>query len=215
MDEPFWLAMVRAGVTGYAALQHVQDHLPDDSAFKGWQRPPIWCAQRFGQTCTALPDGRLVLVGGEHEDSYDPDFCIYNDVIVVEPGGRIALYGYPEAVFPPTDFHTATLVDDGRAIILIGALGYHGQRQLGHTPVYRLDTRSWAISPVATQGDAPGWLYKHRARAVSGSEIMVWQGTRAVQDEDGDEAHEPLEGAFVLDWQSGQWRRLNDADLPR
>jgi len=25
-----------------------------------------------------LPDGRLVSVGGEHEDYYDPDFCIYN-----------------------------------------------------------------------------------------------------------------------------------------
>src|SRR4051794_32167387 len=39
---------------------------------------PIWTFDRMGQTRTELPDGRLVCVGGEHEDYYDPDFCIYN-----------------------------------------------------------------------------------------------------------------------------------------
>ncbi|HEU0201131.1 MAG TPA: ankyrin repeat domain-containing protein [Burkholderiaceae bacterium] len=73
MDEPFWHAMIRAGVTGYAATQW----------FKGPSScgtTPVWCAQRFGQSLTFLPDGRIVQIGGEHEDYYDPDFCIYNDV---------------------------------------------------------------------------------------------------------------------------------------
>jgi hypothetical protein len=30
-------------------------------------------------------DGRVVYLGGDHEDSYDPDFCIYNDVVVFGP----------------------------------------------------------------------------------------------------------------------------------
>jgi hypothetical protein len=42
--------------------------------------------------------------GGEHEDFYDPDFCIYNDVFVHERDGSVAIYGYPESVFPPTDY---------------------------------------------------------------------------------------------------------------
>src|SRR5579862_3682276 len=35
---------------------------------------PIWTFDRMGATCTELPDGRIVCVGGEHEDFYDPDF---------------------------------------------------------------------------------------------------------------------------------------------
>ncbi|KAK4449002.1 hypothetical protein QBC34DRAFT_300250 [Podospora aff. communis PSN243] len=46
---------------------------------------PSWCFDRFGRTTTWLEDGRIVFIGGEHEDWYDPDFCIYNDVVVVSP----------------------------------------------------------------------------------------------------------------------------------
>ena len=122
---------------------------------------PIWCAQRFGQSLTLLPDGRVVQIGGEHEDSYDPDFCIYNDVLVHRPDGTIHIFGYPESIFPPTDFHTATLVDEH--IYIVGSLGYSGTRQHGVTPVYCLDTESFRIDRVQTLGDAPGWISRHRA----------------------------------------------------
>ena len=70
----------------------------------GYPAAPGWCADRFGQSLTLLPDGRAVQVGGEHEDHYDPDFCIYNDVFVHGPDGDLAIYGYPADVFPPSDF---------------------------------------------------------------------------------------------------------------
>ncbi len=37
---------------------------------------PIWPADRFGQSITELPDGRKVLVAGEHEDHYDADVFV-------------------------------------------------------------------------------------------------------------------------------------------
>jgi hypothetical protein len=43
---------------------------------------PIWTFDRMGATRTELSDGRIVCIGGEHEDWYDPDFHIYNDVVV-------------------------------------------------------------------------------------------------------------------------------------
>ena len=43
----------------------------------------IWCFERAGATLTQLPDGREVRIGGEHEDFYDPDFCIYNGTSLV------------------------------------------------------------------------------------------------------------------------------------
>ena len=70
----------------------------------------MWCFDRFGTSKTALEDGRTVHIGGEHEDFYDPDFHIYNDVIVVSSSGQVAIYGYPLEAFPPIDFHSATLV---------------------------------------------------------------------------------------------------------
>ncbi len=54
---------------------------------------PVWTFDRMGQTRTELPDGRLVCVAGEHEDYYDPDFHIYNDVVVFAPGGGVEVYG--------------------------------------------------------------------------------------------------------------------------
>jgi hypothetical protein len=43
---------------------------------------PVFCFRRFGRTETKLPNGRIVYIGGEHEDIYDPDLNIYNDVVV-------------------------------------------------------------------------------------------------------------------------------------
>jgi len=136
MTEPFWRSMVVSGVTGYQAANRFMEHVAHD-------REPVWCAQRFGQSITFLPDGRIVQIGGEHEDAYDPDFCIYNDVFVHEPDGSFRIFGYPADEFPPTDFHTATLV--GRKIYIIGSLAYQGTRHFGSTAVYVFDTQTFRI----------------------------------------------------------------------
>ena len=168
MRKPFWEAMIRAGVNAYTARKR----------FEGggvWPDAPTWCASRFGQSLTELPDGRAVQIAGEHEDHYDPDFCIYNDVFEHHPDGKITIYGYPESVFPPTDFHTATLV--GEFIYIIGSLGYPASRQYGHTPVYRLNTTTFVIEPLTPSGHAPGWIYEHRAELYSPDVIRISGGT--------------------------------------
>jgi ankyrin repeat protein len=124
--EPFWEAMIRCGVSAYeggAALGGATE-IADS---------PTWCAHRFGQSTTELADGRVIQIGGEHEDFYDADFCIYNDVFVHALDGGIEIFGYPEDVFAPTDFHTATLV--GPYIYVVGSLGYQGTRRFNETPV--------------------------------------------------------------------------------
>jgi ankyrin repeat protein len=196
MNEPFWLAMIRSGLPAYGAGQRFSVPLT-------CPRQPIWCAQRFGQSLTSLADGRTVQIGGEHEDFYDPDFCIYNDVFVHAPDGSIAIYGYPETLFPPTDFHTATLV--GEQIYVIGALGYQGARRYGETPVFRLDLRTFAMQRLETGGEAPGWICRHRADP-DGDEIHVRGGT-VVTLRDGKEVHEPNPHTYVLDLDRQRWRR--------
>jgi ankyrin repeat protein len=172
MDIPFWHAMVRARVAAYTARRSFDD----TESYSD----PVWCFQRFGRTLTALPDGRYVEIAGEHEDFYDPDFCIYNDVVVYHGDGAFTLYGYPEAVFPPTDFHTATLV--GPFIYLIGSLGYQGTRRCGTTPVYRLNWETWQIERVTTRGMPPGWISRHSAvYDIIANRIVVSGGKRNVR----------------------------------
>lgn len=164
-------------------------------------RNPVWCYERYGQSITELPDGRVVEVGGEHEDSYDPDFCIYNDVVVHDGRGEFTIFGYPKDVFPPTDFHTATLV--GGWIYLIGSLGYLGERGHGRAQVLRLSVDDFHVERVETRGDDPGWISKHRAR-LCGTAIHVSGGKVDTEEVYVDNDHE-----FVLDLGTHTWTRTN------
>ena len=193
LQDRFWEAMIRAGVTGYAANQFFQGPSSLDSG-------PVWCAQRFGQSITFLPDGTIVQIGGEHEDSYDPDFCIYNDVFVHGTDGKIRAFGYPESVFPPTDFHSATLIESH--IYIIGSLGYQTSRRAGYTPVYRLDTSTYRIERLEVPGEAPGWIYGHRAIRSSSREIRIAGGKIITPGND----HLANERCFVLDLDRLIWR---------
>jgi hypothetical protein len=197
MNVPFWESMIRAGLSGYGGRKCFNEE-------SDLGRGPTWSAERFGQSLTFLPDGRIVQIAGEHEDSYDSDFCIYNDVFVHAPDGAITIFGYPREDFPPTDFHTATLVGD--AIYVVGSLGYRGERRFGETQVFRLDTTTFRIDPVATSGDAPGWIFRHRATLSEPGEIRVWGGQIATFV-DGEERHEKNGDAFVLNVVDGRWRR--------
>ncbi|HXU83590.1 MAG TPA: ankyrin repeat domain-containing protein, partial [Polyangia bacterium] len=121
-----------------------------------------------------------------------------------QPDGQVEISGYPEALFPPTDFHTATLVDD--AIYVIGSLGYHGTRRPGETQVFRLDLESLPMERVETDGEGPGWIYGHRAELIERDLIRVWGGT-VITSREGKEAHAPNPGRFVLDLSRRRWRR--------
>ncbi|QEH35877.1 hypothetical protein OJF2_44340 [Aquisphaera giovannonii] len=170
---------------------------------------PIWCFDRMGMSRTRLADGRVVCVAGEHEDYYDPDFCIYNDVVVLGPGGSVEIYGYPEDLFPPTDFHTATLL--GGRLILIGRVGYNGERRPGTTPVFALDLDGYRIEPMPSIGEVPGWIFRHEAEldldrgaiVVRGGEVEV----QGLNDASGRVIRRNFDD-FAYHVATGTWERL-------
>lgn len=206
MNVPFWNAMVASGATAAQAREKF-------GAAQEAGRNAVWCFKRFGKSLTFLPDGRIIEIGGEHEDFYDTDFHIYNDVIVHHGNGRFEIFGYPETVFPPTDFHTATLA--GNHIYIIGGLGYPPDRRPGFTPVYRLNCKTLAIEKVSTGGDNPGWIQHHQAtyRAGKGKagEIHVKGGTiYQAKSAAEKENWADNQAAFVLDLASLRWRKERD-----
>jgi len=166
-NHPFWLEQIRTHDSGFTAFEKYSQKERD------YSHSATWSFGRFGQSITELPDGRWLLISGEHEDSYDPDFCIYNDVVVIGPNGDVVIYSYPEEVFQPTDFHTATQVGD--TILIIGNLGYFDKRREGFTPVYSLNLQTFEISEVQTHGAGPGWISDHSAQKIE-SKILITGG---------------------------------------
>ena len=193
MNNPFWEAMVRTRESAYTGAVKFES--------RNFDKGPVWCFQRFGQSLTRLPDGRYVEIGGEHEDHYDPDFCIYNDVVVHHGDGTFDIMGYPESDFPTTDFHSATLVPP--YIYIIGNLGYPHQRRPGETPVYRLHCETWRIKKVETTGEMPGWIHGHKSTHLGDSRIRI-RGGKVV---DGSE-HALIDNSqsFILDLANFTWR---------
>lgn len=165
LTNPYWQWLVKNDVSAYDLnrLEPTQDY------------EPLWSVGRMGQSSTLLPDGREILIGGEFEDYYNPLFCIYNDVIVKHPDGKIEIFGYPRHIFAPTDFHTATLVGD--TIWLIGSAGYPDERDFSQTSVYKLNIHSYRIEKVETR-NSMGWVCRHSATfkdnqiIVTGGEIL-------------------------------------------
>ena len=236
LDLAFWRFMVRSGWTAWDARLQFDPacreyseklaaiNLPPPGEITGMSKEDqaalaaslprykhgvaVWSFSRFGQSETHLPDGSRVFIGGEHEDWYDPDFHIYNDVVVMRPDGAVEIYGYPRQVFRPTDFHTATLV--GSAIYIIGCLGYWGTQPLGETPVYRLDCDTFAIETVATAGELPGWIYEHKAAYVPEHNAIRIHGGKVLLRFEGKRTRRQNRKPYWLDlatkrWTCGSW----------
>ncbi len=234
MDLPFWEFMVRSRWSAWSARMRFDRACQEYMAVLGEVMPPFdelqkmsaeeqaaisariprykyngptWCFSRFGQSETVLPDGSRVLIAGEHEDWYDPDFHIYNDVVVIRPDQGadqvIQIYGYPREFFRPTDFHSATLVGD--AIYIVGGLGYWGTQTLGTTPVLRLDLKTFAIETVPTSGELPGWIYEHKATYVPERSAIRVRGGKVLLRFEGKRTRRQNRKTYWLDLATNTW----------
>lgn len=200
----FWDDMVRNSKSAWHAKEHFNDSTDHDQ--------PIWCYERFGKTITALENSEYIEIGGEHEDSYDPDFCIYNEVFHHKGEGDFDIYMYPKEVFSPTDNHSATKIE--KFIYIIGNLGYRGARQFNSTPVYRLNTKDFSVEKVATSGDAPGWIYNHIA-VLEGDDTICIKGGVTVKSKDEREVHENNKYDYKLSAQTLTWTRHDPVPLTK
>ncbi|KAK7992853.1 hypothetical protein PG988_001647 [Apiospora saccharicola] len=189
MDVPFWSAMIAAELGPWSANNIVHYGKTGDSE-------PTWTfAERMGQTTTELPDGRLVFIAGEHEDFYDPDFHIYNDVCVFdkkkknrssssssEDGGG-GKRSPPRALRLPKDCVPAYRLPHRDAG---GGHPRHLHHRLHGLPRPAALGRDARLPPRHARllharredvGEKPGWINHHNACLVEdGTAIRVWGG---------------------------------------
>lgn len=204
MTNPVWRWLIDSNISAHRANVHFEG----PSSYDG---NAGWCFNRFGRSLTELSDGRKILIGGEHEDNSDPDFFIYNDVVIASPDGQIEILGFPEEHFPPTDFHSATLVGD--QLVLIGNLGYTQQRRLNETQVFCYDLTAKRFRQIKTSGEAPGWISNHEAQLDERNGITVHGGKID---------HGPENGGYLEcfdSWRLGlddwKWKRLTYQPIQR
>lgn len=188
----FWYEQIRTGRSGYLAETEIMGE-------RSYSTPsvPVWSFDRFGRTATKLPDGRNVVIAGEHEDYYDCDFCIYADVTVLDGKGGVEHFIYPKDIFPPTDFHTATLIGDH--IWIIGSLGYKDSRIAQTAQVLRLDLTDFSIDKIEATGADPGWINHHDA-VLKGRQIIISGGNVGIGSQENTQT-------FVLNTDTKTWLR--------
>ena len=133
-------------------------------------------------------------------------------MVVRHPDGALDIFGYSEDAFPPTDFHSATLV--GETIVVIGSLSYFARRRPGVTPVYQVDTSGFVITETRTSGAAPGWIHRHSAELSDDARSIVIRGG---QIDIGLPDHRLVEN--IDDWRlwlkEARWERLTHRQWPR
>ena len=182
VTSPYYESLIRMDMSPYSARNFFINYFntPEskltsyelyDSQCNDDGEIPFWTFTRMGKSITKLSDGREIHIGGESEYYNDPDYCIYNDVICMNTDDSIQHFVYPADVFPPTDFHTATLV--GHFIYVIGSCGY--KTNYGTTQICRLDTRTFQMERLTATAseNGPGWIGSHTATFVQPEHIVI------------------------------------------
>ncbi len=203
LSNPVWRWLIDSNIGAYRATMHFDG--PWDEINAGWS------FNRFGRSLSELSDGTRIMIAGEHEDHYDADFFIYNDVVIARPDGRIEIFGFPEEHFPPTDFHSATLL--GGELILIGNLSYPHLRRIGETQVYAYDIAANRFRSIETSGDAPGWIGSHEALPDGNNGIIV-RGGKIDHGEDHGGYLENFD-SWRLNLDDWSWERLTNQPVSR
>lgn len=118
----------------------------------------LWTFERTGNSIELLPDGRVIFVGGYEDYACPLSGQCYNDILVVEPDGTTALYGYPKEAFPPLAGHAFFATVEWA--YLFGNAAQETRSRTGPSDLYRVHLQTFVVEKVRVQGDIPP-AYSH------------------------------------------------------
>lgn len=166
---------------------------------------PAWTFNRVGASETALPNGQILWAGGRHGEPGDPNYYVYNDLVVKKPEGEFSVLGYPEAIFPPIHSHSATLVSN--YILLIGGLGGPESEPSETTRIQAIRIEKFGLHPWSGVGPGPGAIYGHTAK-LSDNKLWIEVSGGFIQSPDGSST--PNSKRWRLDLDTLYWTELAD-----
>lgn len=170
--------LVAGGIGGELGVQILGDAYVYDPKADSWRATEPLAQARVGATATLLPDGQVLIVGGETR--------------LMEPTARVERFDPKTSRFLPaaplpaaTTGHTATRLDDGRVLVVGG---------------FRDDylTDAWLYDPAKDAWTATGKLAQgraHHAAVLTLGDVIVTGGEGAL---DSIERYAVATGRFEL-----------------
>ncbi len=154
------------GIDGTVELDTVELYDPKKNR---WQDGPKLSAGRSGHTATLLADGRVLVTGGTtHEASTEGSrFVALATVELYDPKANHWSLGAPMA--QARNWHTATLLDDGRVLVVGGAR--EQKSHLATAELYDAAANRWWSAPSLHQSRC-----LHQAVKLSDGTVLVVGG---------------------------------------
>ena len=167
-------------------------------ALDRWIPMPSMATPRWGHSATVLRDGRVLVAGGVHvagccEYTAHAQTEIYNPISnawTAGPTMRTARYS-----------HTATLLDDGRVLVVGGNGGAPGG-QMASAEIFDPGRGAWNAAPDMSVARAG-----HTATAWADGKVLVAGGLFRYSD--------PLPTAEIYDPETGSWDEAISMKAPR
>jgi hypothetical protein len=135
---------------------------------------------RVGATATALPDGRILFIGGGTANMDGSIDTVLDTMEVYDPS-RGQFIGLPTRLDMPRAHHTATLLADGRILIFGGitAMDNGTPRLTASAAIINLNVLP-AVQPITSPPDSEG-RYLHRAVRLNDPQqtVLITGGTSA------------------------------------
>lgn len=162
------------GIDGTKELDSVELYEPKKNR---WADGPKLPAGRSGHTATLLPDGRVLVTGGTtHEESAEGSRFVARDTVeLFDPKSNQWKPAAPMA--QARNWHTATLLDDGRVLVTGGAR--EQKSHLATAELYDPVKNAWSAAPPMAQSRC-----LHQAVKLSDGSVLVVGGRSNQQPPD-------------------------------
>lgn len=172
-----------------------------DPVLGSWSTLPKMKVPRSHHTATLLDDGRLLVVGGGTSTKSRASTA---SAEIYDPGTGKWTRTAPMAV--PRSYHTATLLKDGRVLVVGGSSTYIGQGTVrASAEIFDPRTGRWT-----TARPMPTHRYAHEAVPLSGGRVLVaggWSSTTV--------RSESLSSAEIFDPRTLAWATVGDLTTGR
>jgi hypothetical protein len=195
--------LVVGGSQTYFALATAELYDPRTGTWSsaGSLPTPSW-----GHTATLLPDGRVLVVGGSTSDGYHLGST--SSAELYDP--QTNSWSAAASMGTPRSFHTATLLPDGRVLVVGGveASNEVSGKVLASAELYNPATNAWSPAPPLSGARA-----KHDAILLAKGQVLVLGGTPSVRAYSGES--NSLRTAELYDPTTQTWSQVASMQYAR